>query len=48
MIKIDNVPYMTVEEYALHKGKTIQTVYNWIKDKKVTTRIMMGNKLVKV
>ena len=48
MIKIGDDKYMEIEEYAESKGKTIQTVYNWIKDKKVLTRKFMGKTLIKL
>lgn len=48
MIKIGENKYMEVKEYAADKGVTQQTVYNWIKDKKVTTKILMGKTLIKL
>ena len=42
MIKIDNKYYLSIEDYAKQKGKTIQTIYNWIKKKEVKTRYIMG------
>ena len=48
MIKIGDDKYMDIEEYATSKSKTVQTIYNWIKDKKVTTRKFMGKILIKL
>jgi len=48
MIKINDVQYMTVHEYAKEKSITIQTVYNWIKDKQVETRKFMNMTLIKL
>lgn len=42
MIKIDETYYLDITEYARQKGKTIQTIYNWIKEKKVKTRYILG------
>jgi hypothetical protein len=42
MIKTDNKHYLNIEDYAKEKGKTIQTIYNWVKDKKVKTRYILG------
>ena len=48
MITIDNKQYATIQEYADKFGITIQTVYNRIKDKRLETKKLMGNTLVKV
>jgi hypothetical protein len=48
MITIDNVKYVSVSSYAKLKGVTIQTVYNWIKDKKVETRQLLNSTLIKL
>lgn len=36
----------TIPEYAKYQGVTIQTVYNWIKDGKVKTKIILGKKVI--
>ena len=38
MVTINNQQYLTVHEFAKEKRITIQTVYNWIRDKKVETK----------
>ena len=48
MIKINGVPYLPIDEYANEKGKTVQTIYNWIKEKKIETKNMMGKVLIKL
>ena len=48
MITIDNTQYATIQEYADKFGITIQTVYNRIKDKRLETKKLMGNTLVKL
>jgi hypothetical protein len=48
MIKINDIPYLTIEDYAKEKQKSIQTIYNWIKDKKVESRKFMGQQLIKL
>ena len=48
MIKIDNIQYLTIPEYAKEKGVTIQSVYNWISDKKVETRKVMNMTVIKL
>lgn len=40
--------FYSVNEYAKYKDVTIQTVYNWIKDKKVETKKILSNTFVKV
>ena len=47
MVTIGNDKYRTVHELAQYKGVTIQTVYNWIADKKVETRKFLNMTLVK-
>lgn len=42
MIKIKDKHYLSINDYADQKGKTIQTIYNWIKDKKVKQRYILG------
>jgi len=48
MIKINEIQYLTIPEYAKDKGVTIQTVYNWIADKKVETKKLMNSTLIKL
>ena len=48
MIKIGDKKYMEIEEYALSKNKTIQTVYNWIKNKDIKTRKMFNKTLIEI
>ena len=47
-IKVGTSTYLTIEGYAKEKGKTIQTIYNWIKENKVETRKMLGQLFVKL
>ena len=47
MVTIGNEKYRTIHELAQYKGVTIQTVYNWIADKKVETRKFLNMTLVK-
>lgn len=48
MIKIGNKKYLEIKDYAKSKGVTIQTVYNWIKDKTVKERKLMGKTLIEL
>lgn len=48
MITIDGKKYATPAEYSVIKGKSLQTVYNWIKDNKIATRKIMKKTLIKV
>ena len=48
MITIDNIQYLTIQEYADKFGITIQTVYNRIRDKKLETKKLMGLTLVRL
>jgi acyl dehydratase len=48
MIKIGNKKYLEIKDYAKAKGVTIQTVYNWIKDKAVNERKLMGKTLIEL
>ena len=48
MIKVGNKKYETVKEYAKLKGKTIQTIYNWINNKDVKTKEMLGQTLIEL
>ena len=48
MIKIGDKKYLEIKDYAKVKGVTIQTVYNWIKDKAVNERKLMGKTLIEL
>jgi len=48
MIKINDKSYETIKDYAKLKGVTIQTVYNWIKDKSVKTKTLLNQTLIEV
>lgn len=48
MVTIGNQKYLTIHEFAKEKSITIQTVYNWIKDKKVETKKVMNLTLIKL
>jgi hypothetical protein len=48
MIKIGNKNYLEIKDYAKSKGVTIQTIYNWIKEKKVKERRLMGKILIEL
>lgn len=48
MVTIGEQKYLTVHEFAKYKSITIQTVYNWIKDKKVETKKVLNLTLVKL
>jgi len=48
MIKIGEKKYMTIKDYSKLKGKTIQTVYNWIKNDELKTKQMFGQKLIEL
>ncbi len=39
---------MGIAEYATERGVTIQTVYNWIKEKRVTVKKLMDKQLIEV
>ena len=47
MIRVNNEQYLTLQEYAKRENVTIQTVYNWIKNKKVETKKIMNMTLIK-
>ena len=47
MIRVNNEQYITLQEYAERENVTIQTVYNWIKNKKVETKKIMNTTLIK-
>ena len=40
--------YYSVREYAKYKDVSIQSVYKWIKDKRVETKKILSNTFVKV
>ena len=48
MIKIKGELYEEINDYAKLKGVTVQTVYNWIKNKQVEVKPLMGKKLIKL
>ena len=48
MIKIGEKKYETIKEYAKSNGKSIQTVYNWIKNKDVKTKVLLNQTLIEV
>lgn len=45
-LKIDKTKLMTVRNYALKKGVTVQQVYNWIKNKTVKEVKIDGVKFI--
>lgn len=47
-LQIDRTKLKTVRSYALLHGVTVQQVYNWIKDKKVTEVVIDGVKFIHV
>ena len=48
MITIKGVKYMEVKEYAKFKDVVPKTVYEWIKEGKVKTRMIFNTKVIKV
>jgi hypothetical protein len=48
MIKINGKSFAEPKDYAKIKGKTIQTIYNWIKEGEVKTRKLMGKTLIEL
>ena len=40
--------FYSVKEYAKYKDVSIQSVYKWIKEKKVETKKILSNTFVKV
>lgn len=48
MITIGNKKYAEPKEYAKIKEKSLQTIYNWIKEKRVTTRKLMDKTLIEL
>ena len=47
MIKIKDKIYYTPQEYADRHMVTIQTVYNWIKDKRLEVKKLMDKTFVR-
>ena len=45
---INDKQYLSIAEYANKNNVTIQTVYNWIKEKKVTVKKLMDKQLIEV
>ena len=45
--RVNNEQYLTLQEYAKRENVTIQTVYNWIKNKKVETKKILNMTLIK-
>lgn len=39
---------MSIQDYAKHKKVTRQTIYNWIKDKKIKVINISGKKFIKL
>ena len=48
MIKIGDKKYETIKEHAKSQGKSIQTVYNWIKNKDVKTKTVLNQTLIEL
>jgi len=48
MITIGDKKYLTPQEKANIEGVTLQTIYNWIKDGKLTTRKMMDKTIIQI
>jgi transposase len=48
MITINDKKYMSISEYAKNKGVSIQTVYNWIKEKRITVKKLMDKQFIKL
>lgn len=48
MIKIGDKQYLEITDYAKDKGKSVQTIYNWIKDGIVKSRKLMGKTLIQL
>jgi predicted site-specific integrase-resolvase len=48
MITIKGVKYMELKEYAKYKGVVLKTVYEWIKEKKVKTRVVFNTKVIRL
>lgn len=44
--KVDPKNLMTIESYAKMMGKTIQTVYNWLKEGKVKKVEFLGKEFI--
>jgi len=45
---INGKQYLSITEYANKNNVTIQTVYNWIKEKKVTVKKLMDKQLIEM
>ena len=46
---MENKPkYVTVKDYAIKYGITVQTVYNKIKNKELETKVILHTTLVKL
>ncbi len=46
---MENKPkYVTVKDYAIKHGITVQTVYNKIKNKELETKVILHTTLVKL
>ena len=45
---INGVKYLSIDEYALAKGVTVKTVYQWIRESKVEVKEVMKTKLIKL
>jgi hypothetical protein len=48
VLKIDRTKLKTVRNYALMKGKTVQQIYNWIKDEKCKCVEIDGVKFIEL
>jgi len=48
MITIGNKKYLEIKDYAAYKLVHVKTVYEWIKEKKVETRNLLGKTLIKL
>lgn len=38
---------LSIQEYAKHKKVTRQTIYNWIREKKIKLILISGKKFIK-
>jgi len=48
MVTIGEQKYMEIKEYAQYKQVHIKTVYEWLKEKKIEQRTLLGKKLIKL
>jgi len=48
MIKINDKKYLTIKEYSAANGVTVQTIYNRIKDKTLSTKKILDKTLIEV